>query len=154
MQTESSSDLIEEDWPKWDDEEMHMEQLDRQELLPIRTYIPDAIHHEISQPGSVSQALMSEDTMMCLLSQAVERIQQFGSEQAEDNCTDEQLMSYLHTVLLNPQKFVADNLTTHVIAWQAFFLQFGNTMKLQLPKGLLAHIRTGVMILPCVIIIA
>ena len=34
--------------------------------------------------------------MLCLLSQAVERIQQFGSEQAVDNCTDEQLMSYLH----------------------------------------------------------
>ena len=38
-------------------------------------------------------------------------------------------MSYLHTILLDPKKFVAGNLTTHVVAWQAFFMQFGNTMR-------------------------
>ena len=39
------------------------------------------------------------------------------------------LSCYLHTVLLDLKKFVAGNLTTHVVAWQAFFLQFDNTMR-------------------------
>ena len=45
---------------------------------------------------------MLEDGMLGLSSQAVERIQQFESEQAVDSCTDEQPMSYLYTVMLDP----------------------------------------------------
>lgn len=43
-------------------------------------------------------------------------------------------MSYLHTVLLDPKKSVAGNLTTHVVAcnWQALFKQFGHTMRASL----------------------
>ena len=86
-----------------DDEEMQMEQLDRQELLPIKKLTPNATHQNSPSCG-VSQALMSEGHMLSMLSQAAERIRQFGSEQAVDDCTDEQLMSYLHTVLLDPKK--------------------------------------------------
>ena len=54
-----------------------------------------------------------------MLSQAVG---QFVFEQAVDSCTDEQLLSHLHRILLDPSKFVASNLVTQIAAWQAFLV--------------------------------
>ena len=44
--------------------------------------------------------------------------------------SDEQLLDYLHSFMLDPEQFVAGNLRIHTAAWQAFFSKCG---KVRLP---------------------
>ena len=59
--------------------------------------------------------------MLGLLQQVFDRLEQ---PDAIDTSSDDELLAYLHAMMLDPAKFVAGNLTRHLAAWQMFCNKF------------------------------
>ena len=81
---------------------------------------------------------MREATMLGLLQQVFDRLEQ---PDAIDTSSDDQLLAYLHAMMLDPAKFVAGNLTRHLAAWQIFCNKFGHTKQ---ARQALAWVAEGI----------
>ena len=81
------------------------------------------VQHKVSPRLGHPAAAMSDDTMLSLLQQVFDRLEQFDATYLS---SDDQLLSYLHSIMLDPAQFVAGNLTRHLAAWQLFCSKFGN----------------------------
>ena len=98
-----------------------MSQLDRQAMSPVNSYTM----HSMLPPATKPPA-MPEAEMFGLLQQVFDRLEHPG---AVDGSSDEQLLSYLHSIMLDPIQFVAGNLTRHHAAWQMLFRTYGYTKR-------------------------
>ena len=78
-----------------------MTQRDRQEMLPVNYNLMAPGLHQASRPHTISEA-----TMLDLLQQVFDRLEQ---PEDVDLSSDEQLMSSLHLIMLDPAQFVAGN---------------------------------------------
>ena len=84
------------------EEEALMTQLDRQAMLPVNYSRTSPVLQPVIQPQA-----MSENKMLGLLQQVFDRLER---PEAEDMSSDEHLLSYLHSIMLDPARFVAGNL--------------------------------------------
>ena len=76
--------------------------------------------------------------MLSLLQQGFDRLEQ---PDAMDMSSDDQLLSYLHSIMLDPAQFVAGNLTRHLAAWQMFCSKFGHNKP---ARQVLAWVSEGI----------
>ena len=118
-----------------EDGEQAATQLDRQEMLPIQRCTP--IASSVPVHGR-SAAAMPDSTMLEILQQVCDRLEQ---PDAIDMSSDEQLLQYLHSIMLDPAQFVAGNLARHHAAWQMFGSKFGHTKQ---AKQVLSWVAEGI----------